>query len=201
MGTEQANDDFVGSPSYPGRNISHLRKTKACLVGVEAWVCSKALLCDLSTCPSWPVIKIDTFFSCMRNIKWLYALLNSNTFTSLAMDPTNLQGLLSVMIWIAPTNSRFLLSEVTDWGFQSAIHSYFCNHHWTHTTLFESFAVFLDWHPNILKSSYWHFQHYNSTACLFKISGGGNCIIRQCPAESSLLHGGQSWKKVHSKNQ
>ena len=62
------------SSSDPGRNFSHLRKDKACLVGWDAWVCSKALHCSLLSCPSWPVIKIDLFSSCMRNSECFHAL-------------------------------------------------------------------------------------------------------------------------------
>ena len=36
---------------------------------------------------------------------------------------------------------------------------YLCNHQWTHPTAFESSALFSDWHPNTVKSSYWNFRH------------------------------------------
>ena len=51
----------MSSPSDRSRNISHPRKTKECSVGLDAWICSKALQRGLSFSPSWSVIKKVTF--------------------------------------------------------------------------------------------------------------------------------------------
>ena len=54
---------FLSSPSDPGRNFSHPRKTKTCSFVGDAWVCHKSLQCSLSSCPLWSVIKICPFSS------------------------------------------------------------------------------------------------------------------------------------------
>ena len=43
------------------RNFTHLRKNKVCSIGGNAWICSKILLHNFSSFPSWPVIKIGPY--------------------------------------------------------------------------------------------------------------------------------------------
>ena len=108
----------VSSSSVPSRNFSHLRKNTECLVWGNAWVCSKVLQRGLSCCPSWPMITIVPFSSCMRKRRMSSCitcmLRNSDTPLYLAMDLIDFQGSLSIMAWIWLTNygSSFFIRTI-----------------------------------------------------------------------------------------
>ena len=99
---------------------------------------------------------VDVFYdvySCVQIVRFRNTLActsclirNSNTPISLAMDLIDLLGSLSIIARISPTNSRVLfLLERLKWNFRSAVPS---TDLWTHSTLFQLFALSSDWHAN-----------------------------------------------------
>ena len=157
--TEQVNTCSMSSASDPSRNFSHLRKTKACSVGGDAWVCSKALQHSLSFCPTWPMIKIGPFSSCMKNTDVFMHYRLAKKFTH-----SYVHGYRADWIAGSAVSYGLDLTNKFDGSFlilnkqsETSKLLYLCSHLWTHSTLFKFSALSLNWHSNTLKTSHWWF--------------------------------------------
>ena len=149
----------MSSPSDPGRNLFHWRKSKKYSVLQDDFVCSKALQCGLSSCHSWVFIKIGPFSSCIRNTTCLYVL------------PAWLETQTLPCPWLCTWFSYWDCCQswpgsqrlIRGFSYQNAqseasAQPYLRNLHSTHPTHFETSARSSDWYLNTLKSSYWNFR-------------------------------------------
>ena len=160
-------------------DFSHLRNIKAYLVGWDAWVCSKALLCIFSSCFSRYVIKSGSFSSCGEISSCTSRLIkNSNTPMTLGVDVIDLLGLVSIMARISSNKFRstFFLSERSVWGSQAAVPSLLTldssNSLWIFCTVFRLMRK----HPEIFVLLFQEWMPC-STLYRFLISGWVHCSV------------------------
>ena len=78
------------------------------LVG-DVWVCSIALQCSFSSCPSWPVIKIGSFSFCIINTEWLWTWL-SGIVVNNGLDLTNSSILIRMIRVRLPSCCIFIIT-------------------------------------------------------------------------------------------
>ena len=129
----------------------------------EAWVCWKALLRGLSSCPSWTIIKIVPFaWEKYRISSWTTCLIrNLDTSMSLAMNLINSWD--RCQLWLGSNQQiREFFSYQNNQSEVSEL-PYLLNYKCLVPILFVSSALSSDWHRNTLKSSYCSFRcEYNA---------------------------------------
>ena len=102
-----------------------------------------------------------------------------NTLASLAMDVSDLLKLLSIM---AKNSDVFLIRIII----VAPELPYFYDHHWTHSTLFKSFALSQDWDTQTLKSLYCSFQ-YKCHSKFVSVNCHGAAFLTDSGQLTSLL--------------
>ena len=123
-----------------------IRKKKQCEVRGYVFVCSKALQNGFSSCPSGPVVKIDTFSACMRKAKCLHAL--ATWWETQTLPYLWLWTWLTCWVccqswsWSHPEIREFFSYQNDQSEAYDLLH--LRNHCWTHSTLFLPFALSSD---------------------------------------------------------